>query len=146
VVHEHHWLNDRQFLDAVAVAMITPGPVVITVSFIGFLIAGFPGAVVAGIGTFLPCYLFTVVPAPYFKKHGKRPDILAVVEGVTAAAIGAITGAVIVLGRRSVVDVPTAVMCIATFGILWYGKRVPEPVLVVIAGVIGFFLYPHVAH
>jgi chromate transporter len=146
VVHEHHWLNDRQFLDAVAVAMITPGPVVITVSFIGFLIAGFPGAVVAGIGTFLPCYLFTVVPAPYFKKHGKRPDILAVVEGVTAAAIGAITGAVIVLGRRSVVDVPTAVICVATFGTLWYGKRVPEPVLVVIAGVIGFFLYPHVAH
>lgn len=146
VVHEHHWLNDRQFLDAVAVAMITPGPVVITVSFIGFLIAGFPGAVVAGIGTFLPCYLFTIVPAPYFKKHGKRPDILAVVEGVTAAAIGAITGAVIVLGRRSVVDIPTAAICVATFGILWYGKRVPEPVLVVIAGVVGFFLYPHVAH
>jgi chromate transporter len=146
VVHEHHWLTDRQFLDAVAVAMITPGPVVITVSFIGFLIAGFPGAVVAGIGTFLPCYLFTIVPAPYFKKHGKRPDILAVVEGVTAAAIGAITGAVIVLGRRSVVDVPTAAICVASLGVLWSFKRVPEPVLVVIAGVIGFFLYPHVAH
>jgi len=120
VVGDFHWLTERQFLDAVAVAMITPGPVVITVSFIGFLIAGFPGAVVAGIGTFLPCYLFTVVPAPYFKKHGKRPDILAVVEGVTAAAIGAITGAVIVLGRRSVVDVPTAVICVATVGVLWY--------------------------
>jgi chromate transporter len=146
VVHEHHWLTDRQFLDAVAVAMITPGPVVITVSFIGFLIAGFPGAVVAGIGTFLPCYLFTIVPAPYFKKHGKRPDILAVVEGVTAAAIGAITGAVIVLGRRSVVDVPTAAICVASLCVLWSFKRVPEPVLVVIAGVIGFFLYPHVAH
>ena len=145
VVHEHHWLNDRQFLDAVAVAMITPGPVVITVSFIGFLIAGFPGAVVAGIGTFLPCYLFTILPAPYFKRHGKRPDILAVVEGVTAAAIGAITGAVIVLGRRSVVDVPTVVICVATLGVLWRFKRVPEPVLVAIAGLVGFFLYPHVA-
>ena len=146
VVHEHHWLSDRQFLDAVAVAMITPGPVVITVSFIGFLIAGFPGAVVAGVGTFLPCYVFTVVPAPYFKKHGKRPGILAVVEGVTAAAIGAITGAVIVLGRRSIVDLPTAAICATTFGILWYGKRVPEPVLVLIAAIIGFFVFPHVAH
>jgi chromate transporter len=146
VVHEHHWLNDRQFLDAVAVAMITPGPVVITVSFIGFLVAGLPGAVVAGIGTFLPCYLFTVVPAPYFKRHGKRPDILAVVEGVTAAAIGAITGAVVVLGRRSIVDIPTAVMCVLTLGALWYFKRVPEPVLVVSAGIIGLFLYPYVAH
>ena len=145
VVHEHHWLNDRQFLDAVAVAMITPGPVVITVSFIGFLIAGFPGAVVAGIGTFLPCYFFTIVPAPYFKKHGKRPDILAVVEGVTAAAIGAITGAVIVLGERSVVDVPTVVICVATLGVLWRVKRVPEPVLVLVAGLVGYFLYPHVA-
>jgi chromate transporter len=145
VVHEHHWLNDRQFLDAVAVAMITPGPVVITVSFIGFLIAGFPGAVVAGIGTFLPCYLFTIVPAPYFKKHGRRPDILAVVEGVTAAAIGAISGAVVVLGRRSIVDVPTAAICLATLGVLGYSKRVPEPVVVILAGIIGIILYPHVA-
>ncbi|HEX4824315.1 MAG TPA: chromate transporter [Candidatus Polarisedimenticolaceae bacterium] len=144
VVHEHHWLTDRQFLDAVAVAMITPGPVVITVSFIGFLVAGFPGAAVAAVGTFMPCYLFTIVPAPYFKKHGKRPGILAIVDGVTAAAIGAITGAVIVLGRRSVVDVPTAAICVATFGILWYTKRMPEPILVLIAGIIGFFVFPHV--
>ena len=66
VVTENHWLNERQFVDAVAVAMITPGPVVITVGFIGYLIAGFPGACVASLATFLPCYLFTVIPAPYF--------------------------------------------------------------------------------
>ena len=77
----------REFLDAVAVAMITPGPVVITVGFIGYLVAGFPGACVAAAGTFLPCYLFTILPAPYFKKHGKRPGIVAFVDGVTAAAI-----------------------------------------------------------
>jgi len=94
VVHDHQWLNERQFVDAVAVAMITPGPVVITVGFIGYLIAGLAGAVVAALGTFLPCYLFTIVPAPYFKKYGKRPALLAFIEGVTAAAIGAITGAV----------------------------------------------------
>ena len=104
VVKEHGWLNDQQFLDAVAVAMITPGPVVITVGFIGFLIAGFAGASVAALATFLPCYLFTVIPAPYFKKYGKRPGIVAFVDGVTAAAIGAITGAVIVLGRRTIFE------------------------------------------
>src|SRR5580765_4240703 len=101
VVNEHHWLTERQFVDAVAVAMITPGPVVITVRFIGYLVAGFPGAVVAALATFLPCYLLTIIPAPYFKKHGKRPGIVAFVDGVTAAAIGAIAGAVIVLGRRT---------------------------------------------
>src|SRR4030095_3928092 len=68
VVNEHHWLTERQFVDAVAVAMITPGPVVITVGFIGYLVAGFPGALVAALATFLPCYFFTVIPAPYFKK------------------------------------------------------------------------------
>ncbi|HEV3022705.1 MAG TPA: chromate transporter, partial [Pirellulales bacterium] len=73
VVNDHHWLNERQFLDAVAVAMITPGPVVITVGFIGFLIGGFTGATVAAVATFLPCYLLTIISAPYFKKHGKRP-------------------------------------------------------------------------
>src|SRR5205085_6795935 len=99
VVNEYHWLNEHEFIDAVAVAMITPGPVVITVGFIGFLVAGFQGAVLAAVATFLPCYLFTVLPAPYFKKHGKRPGIVAFVDGVTAAAVGAIAGSVLVLGR-----------------------------------------------
>jgi chromate transporter len=88
VVTEHHWLNDKQFVDAVAVAMITPGPVVITVGFIGYLVAGLPGACVAALGTFLPCYLFTVLPAPYFKKYGKLPGVVAFVNGITAAAVG----------------------------------------------------------
>src|SRR2546421_9395244 len=113
VVNEHHWLTERQFVDAVAVAMITPGPVVITVGFIGYLVAGFAGASVAALATFLPCYLFTVIPAPYFKKHGKRPGIVAFVDGVTAAAIGAITGAVFVLGHKSIRDVPTTTLAIS---------------------------------
>ena len=142
VVNEHHWLNDRQFVDAVAVAMITPGPVVITVGFIGYLVAGFPGATVAALATFLPCYLFTVIPAPYFKKHGKRPGIVAFVDGVTAAAIGAITGAVIVLGQRSIIDLPTTALALATVGLLWKFKKLPEPVIVVAAVVIGLVVYP----
>ena len=142
VVNEHHWLNDRQFVDAVAVAMITPGPVVITVGFIGYLVAGFPGAVVAALATFLPCYLFTIIPAPYFKKYGKLPGIVAFVDGVTAAAIGTITGAVVVLGQRSVTDIPTALLALGTVGLLWKMKKLPEPVIVAAAAVIGLLIYP----
>lgn len=142
VVTEHHWLNEKQFVDAVAVAMITPGPVVITVGFIGYLVAGFPGACVAALATFLPCYLFTIIPAPYFKKYGKLPAIVAFVDGVTAAAVGAITGSVIVIAKRSIVDVPTAVMALLTIALLWKYKKLQEPVIVVSAALIGLVLYP----
>jgi chromate transporter len=142
VVTEHHWLNEKQFVDAVAVAMITPGPVVITVGFIGYLVAGLPGACVAAAGTFLPCYLFTVLPAPYFKRYGKLPAILAFVDGVTAAAVGAITGAVIVLARRSIVDVPTALLAVVTVVLLLRFKKLPEPVIVAGAALLGLAMYP----
>src|SRR5713226_9038698 len=146
VVNEHHWLNERQFIDAVAVAMITPGPVVITVGFIGYLIAGLSGAVVAALGTFLPCYLFTIIPAPYFKKHGKRPAIVAFVDGVTAAAIGAISGAVIVIGERSITDWVTASLALTTAGVLWRFKKVPEPVIVLLAAVVGLAVHARSVH
>ena len=142
VVQEYHWLTDRQFVDAVAVAMITPGPVVITTGFIGYLVAGFSGALVAALGTFVPCYLFTILPAPYFKKHGKRPAIVAFVDGVTAAAIGAITGAVIVIGQRSVTDWVTAALALATAALLWRFKKLPEPLIVVAAALIGLVVQP----
>jgi len=146
VVQEHHWLTDRQFVDAVAVAMITPGPVVITTGFIGYIVAGFWGAVVAAAGTFLPCYLFTILPAPYFKKHGKRPGIAAFVDGVTAAAIGAIAGAVIVIGQRSITDWVTAALAIATVAVLWRFKKFPEPAVVLIAALIGLVVHPLMTH
>ena len=142
VVTEYHWLNDKQFVDAVAVAMITPGPVVITVGFIGYLVAGFPGACVAALATFLPCYLFTVIPAPYFKKYGKLPGIVAFVDGVTAAAIGAIAGAVIVLAKRSITDIPTALLALGTIALLWKFKKLQEPVIVAGAAIIGLLVYP----
>jgi chromate transporter len=146
VVKDHHWLTERQFVDAVAVAMITPGPVVITVGFIGFLVAGLGGAVVAALGTFFPCYFFTIVPAPYFRRHGKRPGIVAFVDGVTAGAVGAITGAVVVLGRRSIIDVPTAILALAALLILWRAKKAPEPFIVLAAALIGLVVYPLVRH
>jgi chromate transporter len=146
VVTEHHWLNDKQFVDAVAVAMITPGPVVITVGFIGYLIAGLPGASVAALATFLPCYLFTVIPAPYFKKYGKVPGVVAFVDGITAAAIGAIAGSVVVIAKRSIIDVPTGLIALVTIALLWRFKKLQEPVVVAAAAVLGLVLYPLVSH
>jgi chromate transporter len=142
VVKEYQWLDSQQFVDAVAVAMITPGPVVITTGFIGYLVAGFSGASVAALATFLPCYFLTIIPAPYFKKYGKLPGINAFVNGVTAAAIGAISGAVIVLGGRSIVDIPTAIFALVTLGLLWKSKKVSEPIIVLGAATIGLIVYP----
>lgn len=142
VVTERHWLTDRQFVDAVAVAMITPGPVVITVGFVGYLVAGFSGATVAAIGTFLPCYLFTILPAPYFKKYGKVPAVAAFVDGITAAAIGAIAGSVSVIARRSIVDIPTLVIALGSIGLLARFKGLPEPVIIVSAALSGLLIHP----
>jgi chromate transporter len=148
VVKEYQWLNDQQFLDAVAVAMITPGPVVITVGFIGYLVAGVAGASVAALATFLPCYLFTVLLAPHFKKYGKRPGVVAFVDGVTAAAIGAIVGAVIVLGRRTLFgngyspDFVKVLLMLATLCFLLRFKKVPEPLIVLAAATAGLLIYP----
>lgn len=146
VVKQYGWLTDRQFVDAVAVAMITPGPVVITTGFIGYLVQGFWGAVVAAGATFLPCYLLTILPAPYFKKHGKRPAIVAFIDGVTAAAIGAIAGAVVVIAQRSITDWITALLAIATAAILWRFRKVPEPAIVLAAAFIGLAVHPLVHH
>lgn len=140
VVKEYEWLNEQQFLDAVSVAMITPGPVVITVGFIGYLVAGVSGACVAALATFLPCYLFTVIPAPYFKKYGKNPAIKAFVDGVTAAAIGAIAGAVLVLGKRTLTDLPTVLIALTTIAILFKFKKLQEPLIIGVAALIGITL------
>ena len=137
VVKEYAWLNEQQFLDAVAVAMITPGPVVITVGFIGYLVAGVPGACVAALATFLPCYLFTVLPAPYFKKWGKHPVIKAIVDGITAAAIGAIAGAVFVLGKRQITDLISFGIAVATVLLLLRFKKLQEPFIIIVAALLG---------
>ncbi|MFD2572068.1 chromate transporter [Spirosoma soli] len=140
VVKEYGWLNEQQFLDAVAVAMITPGPVVITVGFIGYLVEGFPGACVAALGTFLPCYLLTVLPAPYFRRYGKLPALKAFVEGVTAAAVGAIAGAVVILGLRSLTDGFAIGLALLSGLLLWRFKKLPEPYLILGAAVLGVLI------
>ena len=141
VVNQFHWLTDRQFLDAVAVAMVTPGPVVITVAFIGYLVGGPLGAVLAAVGVFLPCYFFVVLPAPYYQRYGRRPGLKAFVLGVTAGATGAIAGAAFVLGCRAVFDLWTAIIAGAVLIALVYLKRIPEPLLIITAGVVGLLLH-----
>jgi chromate transporter len=141
VVERYHWLSDRQFLDAVAVAMITPGPVVITVAFIGYLVAGLAGAIVAALATFLPCYLFTIIPAPYFRRFAKNPTLNAFVAGVTAAATGAIAGAGFVLGKRAIFDVPTVAIFFATLVLITKLKQLPEPAVIIAAGLLGLVLH-----
>jgi chromate transporter len=140
VVNEFAWLTERQFLDAVGVAMITPGPVVITVAFIGYLVAGPLGGLIAAVGVFLPCYLFTVIPAPYFRQIAKNKKIKAFVDGVTAAAIGAIAGSAFVLGKRALLDSPSIIIAVATLCALLYFKKLPEPVLILLAGLAGMAL------
>lgn len=140
VVNEMGWLNEQQFLDSVAVAMITPGPVVITVGFIGFLVSGFAGAAVAALGVFLPCFVFTVLPAPYFKKISKNESIKAFVDGITASVVGALVGSVFVICSRSIVDVPSALIAVVTALALIYIKKLQEPYIILIAAVVGFCL------
>ena len=140
VVQQFGWLTEQQFVDAVAVAMITPGPVVITVAFIGFLVARLAGAIVAAIGIFLPVYVFTIIPAPWFSRNRDNAQLKAFVQGATAAATGAISGAVVLLAQRAVFDVPTAALALASLVILWRFK-VPEPILVVAAGLVGLAIF-----
>ena len=141
VVQQFGWLNEHQFLDAVAVAMITPGPVVITVVFIGYLVAGILGATMAGIGIFLPVYLFTIIPAPWFSRNRNNAQLKAFVQGATAAATGALGGAVIVLAYRAIYDLPTAAVALASLAVLWRFK-LSEPILVTVAGAIGLIVWP----
>jgi chromate transporter len=137
VVEHNAWLTERQFLDAVAVAMITPGPVVITVAFIGYLVGGLAGATLAAIGVFVPCFLIVVLVAPHYRKIVGKGRVKAFVDGVTAGAAGALAGAVVVLGRRTLVDAPTILIALASLAALLKIRKLPEPLLIAIAGAIG---------
>lgn len=141
VVHEFGWLTEQQFLDAIPMMVVTPGPALAGVAFIGYLVAGLPGAVAAAIGIFTPVYLFVLGLAPWFHRHRHHPQLAAFVQGATAAATGAIAGSVIVLGRRAIVDVPTTLIGLVSLILLWR-LRLPEPLVVIIAGLVGLVIWP----
>jgi chromate transporter len=139
LVQTHAWLNDQQFLDAVAVAMITPGPVVITVAFVGYVVGGPWGMTAAALGVFLPVYLFVVVPAPYFRRHRDQPVIKGFVAGVSAAATGAIAGAAYVLASRALVDAWTTAIAVLTCAVLVRWK-ISELWLIAAAAAVGLLV------
>ncbi|WP_284984008.1 chromate efflux transporter [Arthrobacter sp. efr-133-TYG-118] len=140
VVAHHHWLDQGQFLDAVAMGLITPGPVVITAGFIGYLVAGLPGAVIATVGIFTPIYLAVVLPGRWFIRHRDSKQVKAFVAGATAAAAGALTGAVVILTREAVSDWITSAIALLSLGLLWRFK-INEPYIVLAAGLIGLLLH-----
>lgn len=140
VVLDHHWLDERQFLDAVAVGIITPGPVVITAAFVGYLVAGFWGSAVAAAGVFLPVYIFVLFMSRYIVRYREHPLLKGFVKGATAAASGAIAGATVILAQGSIVDVSTAIIGLVSALVLWRFKA-PEPLLVAVAAVAGVLLH-----
>lgn len=146
VVHDFQWLNERQFRDAVAVAMVTPGPVVITAGFIGYLTAGPIGAVVAAAGTFVPPYVVVVVAARAVRRAAQVASLKAFIKGVTASAVGAIAGATFILGKRAIVDAFTVFVALSTLLVLFKLKKVPEPIVILAAGVAGLLVMTARAH
>ncbi len=140
VVVEHQWLNEREFLDAVAIGIITPGPVVITAAFVGYLVAGFWGSIVAASGVFLPVYLFVLFIGKYIIRYREHSALRGFVKGATSAASGAIAGATFILGQGSIVDIPTAVIAAVSLLILWRFK-IPEPAIIAVAAIVGIILY-----
>ena len=139
VVQQHHWLTDRQFLDAVAVAMITPGPVVITSGFIGYLVGGPWGAMAAAAGVFIPVYLVVLFVSPFFGRIARNPQARAALQGVTAGATGAIAGAVYILGRRAIHDWTTLLIAAVAL-LITLRWKLPEPALIAGAAVAGVVL------
>src|SRR6266849_7679152 len=141
VVGQFHWLTERQFLDAVAVAMITPGPIVITSGFIGYLVAGPFGACAAALAVFLPPYLLVIFAAPYYRRFAQNRQVKAFVQGVTAAAVGAIAGAAVILSQRALVDRTTVAIALISFGLLLVFKKIPEPFVILAAGLAGVVIH-----
>jgi chromate transporter len=141
VVRDYSWLTPQQFLDAVPMMVVSPGPALVGVAFMGYLVAGFAGAAAAAIGIFTPVYVMVLVMAPWFRRHRHNPQLAAFVQGATAAAAGAIAGSVLVLAQRAIVDVPTALIGLVSLGVLWR-FRVPEPLLVLAAACAGLLLWP----
>src|SRR5438132_8917163 len=144
IVTKFQWLTERQFVDAVAVAMVTAGPVGITAAFIGYLVAGLIGAVVAALAVFAPPYFIVLVGAPYYRRFAQNPQVKAFVQGVTAAAVGAIAGAAYILARRSLIDITTVIIGVTALAILMYTKKIPEPMVILAAGAVGVLLHGRV--
>jgi chromate transporter len=141
VVQQYGWLDQRQFLVAVAIGMISPGPVVITATFVGYLVAGFWGSLISTIGIFLPSFIFVLVAAPILARNRDNPNVQGFVKGAYAAAIGTILGACILLGRIAIGDWVTALIGIVSLGLLFRWK-ISNPLLIAATAVVGLIAFP----
>jgi chromate transporter len=141
LVQNTGWINEREFLVAVAIGMISPGPVVITATFVGYLVAGFWGAAISTIGIFLPSFLFVLIVAPILVRHRTQPDVQGFVKGAYAAAIGTILGAAVLLGKIAIGDWLTALIA-ATSLIVLFRWKVSNPMLVAATAIIGIIAFP----
>jgi chromate transporter len=141
LVQQFGWLDQRQFLIAVAIGMISPGPVVITATFVGYLVAGFWGSLVSTIGIFLPSFLLVLIAAPLLARHRGDPNVQGFVKGAYAAAIGTILGACILLGRIAIGDWLTALIGLVSLAVLFRWK-VSNPLLIAATAAVGLIAYP----
>jgi len=140
VVDQYHWLDDRTFVDAVAIGMISPGPVVITATFVGYAVDGFAGALASTVGIFLPSIVLTVLATPLLLRYGAHPRVAGFVRGVTVAVVGVLAGTTYLVGRPVVVDAVGAVLVLVVLAAPWYAKRAPDQAFVALGGLVGIAL------
>lgn len=142
VVDQYHWLGNREFLDAVAVGMISPGPVVISATFVGFLLSGIAGAAAASIGIFAPAVLFTVLATPLLLRHAGNARLQGFIRGITVAVVGVLVGTTWLVAKTAIGDAPTVVLAVAALGVLLRWRNVPEPIVVAAGALVGLVAYP----
>ena len=142
VVDQYHWLSDRTFLDAVAIGMISPGPVVITATFVGYLLGGFSGALAATVGIFSPAVLFTVLLTPLLLRYRRHRRLAGFIRGITVAVVGVLVGTTWLVGRTAIGDVLTVVVGVLSLALLLLFPKLPELVLVLAGALVGLVAYP----
>jgi len=142
VVDQYHWLGNREFLDSVAIGMISPGPVVISATFVGFLLNGIPGAAAATIGIFAPAVLFTVLATPLLLRYAGNRRLQGFIRGITAAVVGVLVGTTYLVGRTAIGDLLTVAIAVGSLVILFLWRKLPEPFVVLAGAVIGLVAYP----
>ena len=140
VVDQYHWLDNQTFVDAVAIGMISPGPVVITATFVGYAVDGFAGAVAATAGIFLPSIAFTIAATPLLLRYGSHPRVAGFIRGVTVAVVGVLAGTTYLIGRPVIIDVFGAILFIVVLAAPFAAKRVPDQAYVALGAVLGVAL------
>lgn len=142
VVDQYHWLDERQFLDSVAIGMMTPGPVVITATFVGYLMSGLGGAFGATLGIFSPSFIFTVAGTPLLRRYRSNARLQGFVRGVTVAVVGVLIGTSYLVGKSAIGDLLTIALGIGALAAALFVKKLPDPLLVALGAVIGLAAYP----